>query len=128
MEQEKDFLIREVPGYPAIEFINQDLSPRSYLLCIWTGAYGYYLNRKYYSDTFIEDITLKKFIHASANGEDLSKRLARAGFTHVFLNLPILEKNMEPSERTIFDYFLGNETRELFCYRNYRVFEIRRQY
>jgi len=127
MEQEKDFLIRKVPGYPALEFINQNLPARSNLLCVWTGAYGYYLNRKYYSDTFIEDTTLKEFIHASANGEDLSERLARAGFTHVFLNLPILDKNMAPSERTIFDYFLGNETRELFCYQNYRVFEIRRQ-
>jgi hypothetical protein len=69
IEQEKDFLIRKVPGYPALEFINQNLPARSYLLCVWTGAYGYYLNRKYYSDTFIEDITLKEFIHESVNGE-----------------------------------------------------------
>ena len=128
MEQEKDFLTREVPGYPALEFINRNLPLRSHLLCVWTGAYGYYLNRKYYSDTFIEDTTLKKFIHASANGEDLSKRLTQAGFTHLFLNLPILEKNMEPSERTIFGYFLRKETHELFRYQNYGVFEIRRQY
>ncbi len=128
MEQEKDFLIRKVPGYPALEFINQNLPPRSYLLCVWTGAYGYYLNRKYYSDTFIEDITLKEFIHASVNGEELSKRLTQAGFTHLFLNLSILEKNMEQSERVIFGYFLKKETRELFRDQNYRVLEIRRQY
>jgi hypothetical protein len=128
MEQEKDFLTREVPGYPALEFINRNLPLRSHLLCVWTGAYGYYLNRKYYSDTFIEDTTLKKFIHASANGEDLSKRLTQAGFTHLFLNLPILEKNMEPSERTIFGYFLRKETHDLFRYQNYGVFEIRQQY
>ena len=127
MEQEKDFLIRKVPGYPALEFINQNLPPRSYLLCVWTGAYGYYLNRKFYSDTFIEDITLKEFIHASVNGEELSQRLTQAGFTHLFLNLSLLEKNMEQSERVIFGYFLRKETRELFRYQNYGVLEIHRK-
>jgi hypothetical protein len=128
MEQEKDFLIRKVPGYPALEFINQNLPPCSYLLCVWTGAYGYYLNRKYYSDTFIEDTTLKEFIHASANEEELSQRLTQAGFTHLFLNLPLVDKNMGQSERVILGYFLRKETHELFRYQNYRVFEIHRQY
>jgi hypothetical protein len=127
MEQEKDFLIRKVPGYPALEFINQNLPQRSHLLCVWTGAYGYYLNRKYYSDTFIEDVTLKGFIHASVNGKELSQRLIQAGFTHLFLHLSLLEKNMEQSEGVIFGEFLRKETRELFCYQNYGVFEIHRQ-
>jgi Ca2+/Na+ antiporter len=127
MEQERDFLIRKIPGYPALEFINQSLPPRSRLLCVWTGAYGYYLNRKYYSDTFIEDITLKGFIHASVNGKELSQRLIQAGFTHLFLHLSILEKNMEQSERVIFSDFLRDETRELFRYQDYGVFKIHRQ-
>ena len=83
MEQKRDFLIRKVPGYPALEFINQNLPSRSYVICVWTGAYGYYLDRRYYSDTFIEDITLKEFIHATVKGEELSKRLTQAGFTHL---------------------------------------------
>jgi len=124
MEQEKDFLVRRVPGYPALEFINQNLPSRSNLLCVWTGAYGYYLNRKYYSDTFIEDTTLKGFIHASINGKELSQRLKQSGFTHLFLNLSILEKNLEQSEQVIFGDFLRNDTRELFRYQNYVVFEI----
>ncbi|HUL29070.1 MAG TPA: hypothetical protein VLZ03_01345, partial [Thermodesulfobacteriota bacterium] len=49
MEQEKDFLIRRVPGFPALEFINQNLPSSSYLFCVWTGAYGYYIGRRYYS-------------------------------------------------------------------------------
>jgi hypothetical protein len=124
MEQERAFLIRKVPGYPVLEFINKNLPEHSRILCVWTGAYGYYLNRKFYSDTFIEDITLKKIIHASVNGEELSKRLTQAGFTHLFLNLSLLEKNMEQSERVILGPFLRNETRELFRYQNYGVFKI----
>ena len=124
MEQEKDFLVRKVPGYPALEFINQNLPAGSYLLCVWTGAYGYYLNRKYYSDTFIEDFTLKKFIHTSINGKELSKKLTQAGFTHLFLNFSILEKNMEHTERVIFSDFLGKETHELYRSQNFGVLEI----
>jgi hypothetical protein len=127
MEQEKDFLIRKVPGYAAMEFINQNLPPHSCLLCVWTGSYGYYLDRKYYSDTFIEDITLKQLIHESTDGQKLSRRLVQAGFTHLFLNLAILEANMSQSERTILASFLKEETHELFRHRDYRVIEISRR-
>jgi hypothetical protein len=127
MEQERDFLIRKVPGYPALEFINKNLPQRSNVLCVWTGAYGYYLNRQYYSDTFIEDIALKGFISASVNGKELAQGLTRVGFTHIFLNLSLSGKNMEQGERVILDDFLRWGARELFRYQNYGVFEIRRQ-
>jgi hypothetical protein len=125
MEGERAFLIRKVPGYPALDFINRNLPKNSYTLCVWTGAYGYYISPKYYSDTFIEDTTLKEFIHASVDGKELSQRLIQAGFTHLFLNLSILEKNMKESERVIFDQFLRKETLGLFHYKNYGVFQIR---
>jgi hypothetical protein len=124
MEGERAFLIRKVPGYLALDFINRNLPKNSYTLCVWTGAYGYYISPKYYSDTFIEDTTLKEFIHASVDGKELSQRLIQAGFTHLFLNLSILEKNMKESERIIFDQFLKKQTLELFHYKNYGVFQI----
>jgi hypothetical protein len=127
LEEERAFLVRKVLGYPALEFINRNLPKDSYTLCVWTGAYGYYLNRQYYSDTFIEDFTLRGFIHASANGRELSQRLNQAGFTHLFLNLSILEKNMDQGERVIFGEFLTKQSRELFRYQNYGVYQIQQQ-
>jgi len=127
IEEERAFLSRGVPGYPALEFINKNLPQQSKIFCVWTGAYGYYLNRKYYSDTFIEDVTLKGFIHASIDKNELSQRLTQAGFTHLFLNLAILEKNMEQSEQVMLSDFLKEETRELFRYQNYGVYEIHQQ-
>jgi hypothetical protein len=41
------------------------------------------------------------------------------------LNLAILEKNMEQGEQVMLSDFLKEETRELFRYQNYGVFEIR---
>jgi hypothetical protein len=125
IEEERNFLVRKVPGYPALEFINQSLPVKSRIFCIWTGAYGYYLDSPYYTDTFVEDITLKRFINASSNGNELSRKLTSEGVTHLFLNLPLLRKNMEPNQQGIFDEFLRTETHTFFNYRNYFVFAIR---
>ncbi len=127
MEQERDFLFRNVPGYPALEFINQNLPPRSRLLCVWTGSYGYYLNRKYYSDTFIEDIFLKKSIRESTDGRGLSQKLSQAGFTHLFLNVSILERNLGQGERAIWGHFLRKESLQLFQCQNYWVLKVCRE-
>jgi hypothetical protein len=124
MEQERAFLVRQVPGYPALECINQNLPEHSHILCVWTGAYGYYIDRSYYSDTFIEDITFKSFIDASKNGKELSHRLSEAGFTHLFFRLSVLIKNMKPEQQVIFVDFLRRGAVELFSDQDYSIFEI----
>jgi hypothetical protein len=92
---------------------------------VWTGAYGYYLNRKYYSDTFIEDVTLKKFMEGCASGKELSRKLSGAGFTHVFLRISLTEKNMKAELRSIFEDFLKNGVRLIFGDHDFCLFEIR---
>jgi hypothetical protein len=125
MEQERSFLIRKVPGYPVLEFINKNLPEHSRILCVWTGTYGYYINLQYYSDTFIEDFTLKGLISSSNNGNELSQKLTGAGFTHLFFRLSLLVKNMRPEQQTIFVDFLRKGAVELFSYQDYLIFEIR---
>ena len=124
MEQERAFLVRQVSGYPILEFMDRKLPRHSRILCVWTGAYGYYIDRPYYSDTFIEDVTLKGFIKASTNGKELSQRLAEAGFTHLFFRLSVLVKNMKPEQQAIFVDFLRKGAVELFSYEDYSIFEI----
>jgi hypothetical protein len=125
METERDFLIREIPGYSSIEFINQSLPPNSRVLCVWTGAYGYYIDRPYYTDTFVEDITLKRFMNASSDGKELSQKLKGAGVTHLFISLSILRNNLNPKQRAIFEDFLKTETHELFNQERFFILEIR---
>jgi len=124
LEEEKAFLDRRVPGYPAMEFMNSHLAESSRILCVWTGALGYYLNRPYYSDTFFEDITLKSFIDSSIDGEELSRRLAGAGFSHLYIYRSLLEKNMEPRQKEIFNDFLAKKAETLFLFKDYAVVEI----
>ncbi len=125
LESEQNFLVRKVPGYPVIEFINQNLPVRARVFCVWTGAYGYYLNRPYYSDTFIEDVTLKEMIDSDHNGRELSQRLVQAGFTHLFFRPSLLVRNMRPEQRTNLVDFLKKRAVELFSYQDYSIFEIR---
>lgn len=126
LEEEKDFLSGKVPGYPAIDFINSHLPERSRTLFVWTGAYGYYLSRPYHSDTFLEDVTLKRFIDSSGNGEELSRRLMEAGFSHLYVQLSLVEKNLEPWQKKIFGDFLTRETKELFRFKDYAVVAVHR--
>jgi hypothetical protein len=122
LEQERAFLARKVPGYPAIEFINQKLPGRAQVFCVWTGAYGYYFRRSYYSDTFVEDATLKRFIDGSSDGTRLAKKLLEAGFTHLYLRTSLLEKNLKPEQQLIFNEF--KETTGAFCFRDFYVLAI----
>ncbi len=85
---------------------------------------GYYLNRPYYSDTFFEDLTLKNFIDSSTSGEDLSRRLTMAGFSHLYLHLALLEKNMEPRQKEIFADFLAKNSETLVLNKDYAVLGI----
>ena len=124
MESERDFLRRKVPGYPALEFINKDLPKSSRLMCVWTGACGYYIDRQYYSDTLIEDITIKKLINVSANGKELSQRLVQAGYTHIFMRVSLLAKNTTSKQKEVFRGFLEFGAIELFRYQDFLVLKI----
>jgi hypothetical protein len=123
-EEEGSFLKRIVPGYPAMEFVNQHVPLSSRVFCVWTGAYAYYLNRPYYSDTFLEDVTFKRFLDVSNDEKDLSQRLAKNGFSHLFVRRSLLEDTMTPRQREIFGNFVKKETRELFCHQGFSVFAI----
>jgi hypothetical protein len=125
MEEERAFLIRKVPGYLALEFINRNLPKNSRTLCVWTGVYGYYIDRQYYSDTFIEDFTLKRLIDTSATGKEFSQRLTQAGYTHIFLRLSLLAKNTTLKQKEIFRDFLESGAIQLFCTQDFLILRIR---
>jgi len=126
-EKEEDFLARKVAGFPAIRFLNRNLSESSRCLCVWTGVYGYYIERPYYSDTFVEDATLKELIQASTDGEDLARRLVDARFTHLYVHLPLLLRNLDPRQLALFSDFVKRGASEVYHYQDFHVFAILKQ-
>ena len=124
LESEDSFLKRKVSGYPVIDYINANLPDSSRIFCVWTGAYAYYMDRKYYSDTILEDVKLKHFINESADGRELSGKLKAAGFTHVFINYNLAEGNMESRQLVIFRNFIKNKARLVFYQGSYLLFSL----
>jgi hypothetical protein len=124
LEERSAFLNRVVPGFAATEFINHHVPVSARLLCVWSGDYGYYLDRPYYSDTFLEDVAFKHFLDASNDGKDLSQRLARSGFTHLFVRRSMLEDTMTPRQLEILADFLEKGIHELYRYQDFSVFVI----
>jgi len=88
---------------------------------VWTGAYGYYLHRPYYSDTFLEDITLKQFVDASQSGQELSEKLQKFRFSHLFIQLSLLEQNLESRQKEVVRDFLSKKAGTLFRFKDYIV-------
>ena len=126
-ETERSFLRRKVPGYPAIEFMNRALPDASLVLSVWTGAYGYYFEKPYYSDTFIEDVMLKKWMGHSADGQELARNLAAAGFTHLFVRHTILVRNLGPKELALLSDFIARGASELYRHQDFYVFQVGKQ-
>ena len=126
LETERAFLVRRVPGYAAMDYINSRLPESSRIFCVWTGAYGYDLRRPYYTDTFLEDVTLKKAIDASSDGTSLRIRLEAMGFTHLYLRLSVVEKNLEAPQLSILHDLLSNQALEVFRNGDFAVYSLER--
>jgi hypothetical protein len=107
-----------------MDYINSRLPESSRTLCVWTGAYGYYLNRRHYTDTFLEDFTFKKVIDASSDGRDLRTRLRGMGFSHLFARLSVVEKSLEPRQLEIFRDFLDRQVVEAFRDGDFAVYAL----
>ena len=124
LESEDSFLKRKVPGYSVINYINASLPDSSRIFCVWTGTYAYYMDRQYYSDTFLEDVKWKNSINESADGKELSVKLKSLGFTHIFINYNLAEGNMESRQLGIFRNFIKNNAQLVFYQGNYSLFSL----
>ena len=98
-ESREEFLARNVPGYPALRWVNRNLPPSARLLCVMTGNYGYYLHRPYVADSFIEDFTLRRYLRLNPTPEAAAAALIGDGFTHLLVNEDLLEKSLRPEEK-----------------------------
>lgn len=90
LEKEEAFLRREIPGgdYPVFEYIESELPEDSRIFFASLGNPGFLCKRDYYSDAFIENRTLIRFLEESADEEALLKRFQERGFTHLLFRWP----------------------------------------
>lgn len=101
-ESREEFLARNVPGYPALRWIDRNLPPSARLLYVLTGNYAYYSHRPYVADSFIEDFTLRRYLRLNPTPETAAAALIGDGFTHLLVNRDLLEKSLPPEEKKLF--------------------------
>lgn len=75
-----------MPYYSGAEYINSSLPPDARVLVVGDSR-GFYLRRRFEAASVYDYNPLVKYAKASATPEELQRKLAAAGFTHIFLNL-----------------------------------------
>ncbi len=92
VEMPEDYLSRRVSYYPAASFINAQLPEGARLLLVGE-ARGYYIERAYDASTPYDPILLGRLAgDAVRERADLGSVLRRAGYTHMLVSRPEMER------------------------------------
>ena len=84
------YLERRLDYYPYYELVNHELPPTARVWLIHMRRDTYYLDRPYFSDFIFEDWTLREWVRASANVDELAARVRAAGITHILIRPALL--------------------------------------
>ena len=97
-EVEDSYLEREVPGgdYAVFRHIEAKLPLESRILFGSCGNPAYLCKRDYHSDALFENFTLVRLLEGAETPEELSRRFADAGYTHLLFRFDCV---FDPSGR-----------------------------
>jgi hypothetical protein len=79
------YLERRLDYYPYYETINRELPARARVWLINMRRDTYHLERAYFSDFIFEDWTLRQWVRAARDADELRARARAAGLTHVLV-------------------------------------------
>jgi len=127
LESEDQFRTRKIPGFSAIRFLNKNTSASSKTLCAWTGNYGYYFDRKFIADSFVEDYTLKQLLDSSQNQEVFANQLQSLGITHLFFSWPMIEKSLDKDQSQKLKTYVNKYSTVVFHQSGFIVFELKKR-
>ena len=84
------YLARRLDYYPYYELVNRELPPTARVWLIHMRRDTYYLDRPFFSDFIFEDWTLREWVRASKDADELAARVRAAGITHILLRPELL--------------------------------------
>lgn len=126
-ESKEQFLSRQSKVYPCIKFINESLPRDAYVLMVQGGNRGYYMERRFYSDSVFEYVLFKKTVKVSKTPQDLKANLKKLGFTHLLVSEKYLYRAFEPTEQgsvKLIEEFFKTQANLLFSYLTFSVYEL----
>lgn len=91
-ETRDEFLARNTGSYPAVKYINENLSDDSRIYFIFLGRRGYYLDRPYYYDSSFGMKTITGMVKASKDRHDFQAYLKSLNCTHILMRTGLFNK------------------------------------
>jgi len=124
LETEEEFLADHVPGYQAIRFINEQTHPEVNVLCVNTGNFGYYFDRSFFAESFMDERVFRNYLDTSDSAEYLARSLLADGFTHLLVNLYFIDHELNDAQAELWQSFLDRRGRIVFNGEGFAVIEV----
>ncbi|MEW6619734.1 MAG: glycosyltransferase family 39 protein [bacterium] len=125
LESKDAYISRTFPPYKVFKYINEKLSDRAKILCLWENR-GFYCEREYLADSFFEASHMLKMIRKCGSAPQLLEELRKQGITHILINkqLAAIFYDKKGVEIKIIEEFLGRYCHLLYSENDVDLYEI----
>jgi len=127
-ETREDFLLRALPEYAALQFVNQKVPQTAKIYLLFLGRRAYYCERDYFHDPGELPAFLMGAIRAAEDPREIGRTLKNKNITHLMVREDLLTRflsdNLTPSQSQIWHGFTANGLKLAFREREYAVYQI----
>ena len=114
--------------YPAMRYINKNLSSDALVLFIFLGKRGYYCDRKYVFDMNGNKSTLRQLVKKVNTPDKILQGLKGGGITHLLINNDIFNRwvkiNFTHKDQQLLQAFFKKYVKLLFFKKGYGMFQL----
>jgi hypothetical protein len=110
LESRKAYLERSVQSFAMFDHINRTLPEDERVFMIWENR-AYYLDRRYFADSFFEASTLMRIVAKSGSAEMLKRRIRGQGYKYVVVNHllgDVFSRRYPPEDVAVLDDLIAN--------------------
>jgi 4-amino-4-deoxy-L-arabinose transferase-like glycosyltransferase len=127
-ETRETFLVRRLPEYPAMQYVNRKLAPEAKIYLLFLGRRAYYCERDYFHDGGELPAFLIRAIQKAKDPRDVGQILRSKNITHLLaredLLTRFLSENLTPVAGRVWNDFAATHVKLAFRERGYAVYEL----
>jgi hypothetical protein len=127
-ETRETFLVRALPEYPAMRYVNHTVAPSAKIYLLFLGRRAYYCERDYFHDAGELPAFLIGAIQKAKDSQDIGQILDNKNITHLMIRedllMRFLSENLTPAQGRLWNDFATTRLKLAFRERGYAVFEI----
>ena len=127
-ETREAFLVRTLPEYPAMQYVNHAVAPSAKIYLLFLGRRAYYCERDYFHDAGELPAFLLGAIQKAKDPQDIGRILNSKNITHLMIREDLLTRflseNLTPAQGRLWSDFATTRLTLAFRERGYAVYEI----